>query len=234
MPIKPVGKQNLTMQIWKNLQEYILESNLKAGDKFPSEKELAIGFGVSRGTIRESVKVLEILGLIERKAGGGTFIKQSPNQALLMQILFNTSVERFKIKDLADIRFILEKRVIELAIERVNESDIQTLEGLISQIEHKLQQEPSADISELGAEFHRKVIEVARNPVLSQLAYLWLTFFNKISLIKGAVPSSFYIYDHRPLLEAIRTKDKEKALDWLNNHLRGWLENESEIDANIR
>jgi len=234
MPIKPVEKQNLAMQICKNLQEYILESNLKPGDKFPSEKELEIGFGVSRGTVRESVKALEILGLVERKAGGGTYIKQFSNQSLLMQILFSISVKDIKIKDLADVRFILEKRVVELAIERASERDIQTLEELISQIEDKLKQEPSADISALGSEFHRKLIEVARNPVLSQLTYLWLTFFNKINLVKDKVPSSFYIYDHRPLLEAIKGRDREKAVDWLNKHLRGWLENESEAGADVK
>jgi GntR family transcriptional repressor for pyruvate dehydrogenase complex len=229
MPIKPLEKKNLAVQLCEKIQEYILENNLVPGDKLPSEKELLAGFGVSRGSVREALKALEILGIVESKAGEGTFISEFSNQPLLMQMIFNASLNATKMEDLAEIRFLLEKGVVELVIERATVADINTLEELVVQIDSRLRKEPKEDINKLDLEFHRKLVQATQNPALAQMSYLWAAFFHRIGLIKDAISTSeYYRYagTHGPLLEAIKRKDREKAKYWIKEHLKFWLEGE--------
>jgi GntR family transcriptional regulator, transcriptional repressor for pyruvate dehydrogenase complex len=231
MSIKPLGKENLSKRICTNLQKYIIENNLKPGDRIPSEKGLADGFGVSRGSVREALKALEIIGVIESKAGDGTFLREFSNESFLMQFLFTVSLNTVRIEYLADIRFLLERRVIELAIEKAQESDFQELDEVLNKIEAKQSVDPNADTSELGLEFHRKLIEVSKNPVLINLAYLWVTFFHKIHpIIRDTVPPSNYLRDHRPIWEAIKRKDFIEAERCLREHLKPWLEGDFKTD----
>ena len=231
MSIKPLEKENLSKRICINLQKYIIEKNLKPGDRILSEKELADGFGVSRGSVREALKALQIIGVIESRAGDGTFLREFSNESFLMQFLFTVSLNTVRIEYLADIRFLLEKRVIELAIDKACECDFRELEEVLDKIEDKQSADPNADTSELGLEFHRKLIEISENPALINLTYLWVTFFHKIHpIISKTVPPSNYLRDHRPILEAIKRKDMLGAERCLREHLRPWLEGDFKTD----
>jgi GntR family transcriptional repressor for pyruvate dehydrogenase complex len=231
MTIQVLERKNLAVQICEKLQEYILENNLSPGDKLPSEKELMEGFGVGRSSIREALKSLEILGIVESKAGEGTFIKKFSAEPLLMQMIFNLSLNAGRIEDLAEIRLLIEQGAVELVIERANKEDIQRLEELVVQMEAELSKEPKGDVTGLDLQFHTELIKATKNPILAQLVHLWVAFFHKVKLLKDndMLPLSLcfpYVETHRPLLEAVKRKDNEQSRKWVREHLRFWLDGE--------
>jgi GntR family transcriptional repressor for pyruvate dehydrogenase complex len=232
MPIELIERKNLSTRICSMLQEYILNNDLSPGDKLPSEIELVRGFGVSRGVVREALRALEILGIVEAKAGEGTFIKEFSSQPLLMQMIFNASLHATKLEDLAEIRFILEKGVVELVIERATIKDLQILGEIVKKIDGLLANEPKGDleeISKLDLEFHHSLIRCVKNSILAQFAFLWVSFFHQIALIKDTIPmSDYYNYAamHGRLLEAIESRNVNVSLDWVREHLKFWLEGE--------
>lgn len=73
MVISPINRQKLSSQIYIKLQKYLSEANFNPGDRLPSERELASSLNVSRNSLREAFRVLEILGLIEIIPGSGTY-----------------------------------------------------------------------------------------------------------------------------------------------------------------
>ncbi|MFC4321066.1 FadR/GntR family transcriptional regulator [Litchfieldia salsa] len=118
----------LYIEIVKKLQLIIVEDGLVPGDKIPSERELSDRLNVGRSSVREALRALELLGLIETRRGEGTYIKDfGENQ--LVQILGTFILQGVKKKsDLLETKYIIECECIKLAIARINESQVEYLE----------------------------------------------------------------------------------------------------------
>lgn len=112
----------------KKLQHIIEEDGLVAGDKIPSERELSDRLSVGRSSVREALRALELLGLIETRRGEGTFIKDfGENQ--LVQILGTFILQGIKKKsDLLETKYLIERQCIQLACDRINAQQLEELE----------------------------------------------------------------------------------------------------------
>ncbi|MBD8068956.1 FadR/GntR family transcriptional regulator [Bacillus sp. PS06] len=118
----------LYIEIVKKLQHIIEEDGLVAGDKIPSERELSDRLSVGRSSVREALRALELLGLIETRRGEGTFIKDfGENQ--LVQILGTFILQGIKKKsDLLETKYLIERQCIQLACDRINAQQLEELE----------------------------------------------------------------------------------------------------------
>lgn len=224
----PEKKMKQADIISHELIRMIVEQRLKPGDRLPSEKELIEKFKSSRGTVRETLKSLEILGLAERTTGpkGGTRVRAvTLNEA--MQGVANfihfqdiTPIQIYKVK------IVLEPLLVESVCGHLNEDHFKDLEQMISITELYLDKEASEiECRKAELDFHNVLAVACPNKFLSFLCSLSnyiLYNFLFIDDIKKDFNRNFTennLESHKKILKAFRNEDKTTAYALFNEHL---------------
>jgi GntR family transcriptional repressor for pyruvate dehydrogenase complex len=212
-------------QIIEQIRNAILSGRFKPGDKVASEKELISDFGVSKATLREALRVLEGMGLVEIKKGiaGGVFIAEVDMKTTISGIINFLHFRTVSIKDITMIRYLLEPPVAQIAASRIQPDDIVKLESMI--VEHPAV--PQTIVSrEIG--FHRYLARMTENPILILMMDFIDNILNdiKFQLDPGADFYHKVAKAHQAILECLKKKDgvgarKEIVHDLLEvgNHL---------------
>lgn len=194
-------------QIIEQIRNAILSGHFKPGDKVASEKELISEFGVSKATLREALRVLEGMGLVEIRKGiaGGVFIAEVDMKTTIHGIMNFLHFKTVSIKDITMIRYLLEPPVAQIAASRIQPEDIVKLESMITEdpiVPHTI-------ISrEIG--FHRYLARMTENPIL----ILVMDFIDNIlDDIKSKLNLGVEFYHkvakaHRAILECLKQKDE--------------------------
>jgi GntR family transcriptional regulator, transcriptional repressor for pyruvate dehydrogenase complex len=128
--IKAIKHHTVTDQVISQLKELILHGSLLPGDKMPSELEMCTAFSVGRTTVREALKVLEAMGFVERSRRG-TFVADNGNGVTPLSS-YDEIIKKARISDLFEARRALEVEIVALAAQKASEEDLETLEGIIS------------------------------------------------------------------------------------------------------
>ena len=187
-----------------------------AGDRLPPESELCEAYGVSRVTVRESLKKLEMMDVISIEQGRGTFVNQT-NLGHFMQPMFNLiDFGSFDIRTIYDARLYIETGSCRLAALNRSEEDIADLKELIRQMDmiHDMGAGSGArSIQEIDAEFHIRVAKASNNEILKAA----VVNLEKISMAcaerinKSHAVMERAIQDHRQIFDAIVTRDPDAA-----------------------
>ena len=150
-------------QIIDQIRDAVLSGKLKPGNRLASEKELADQFGVSKATMREAMRVLEVLGLIEiRKGlGGGIFIAEVGMRTTIHSIINFLHFQPVSIKEITMLRFLIEPTVAQIAASKITDNDIKNLKKILGE-------NPSPSTDEVSKEigFHRYLARLAENTLL--------------------------------------------------------------------
>jgi GntR family transcriptional regulator, transcriptional repressor for pyruvate dehydrogenase complex len=220
--IEPVKKIRLYESITKQLQRLIKDGELKPGDQLPPERELAERMNVSRPSIREALRTLEMMGYLESRVGvyGGTFIKQltidtiiSPFSTLLLQ-------NENYIIELLEVRLVLEIEVSRLAALRRTEDDLVRMSEAVAAMEQQIQAGESGFSGD--NDFHHALAKAAHNNVLEQFVamcgdLLEIERESHLRMIKGE--SKKALNQHKGILTAISEGNEEKSQALMGKHI---------------
>lgn len=154
--------------IIERIRTAILEGKLKPGDKLPPEKELGDQFGVSRQTMRESLRALEHMGLIilKKGSGGGAFIVEVERQVATQNLANYLYFKNLTIEDLSELRRILEPYAARCAAQRMSSVGIEKLQEINLQTSTSIQQRDWELVTRHEIEFHRLIARQTENPIL--------------------------------------------------------------------
>jgi GntR family transcriptional repressor for pyruvate dehydrogenase complex len=131
--LTPVKKKTITEMVAEQLVQFVLQC--EAGDRLPSERELMGDLGVGRSSLREALRALEIMGLVETRTGEGTFVSGDSNsffQRPLEWGIFNGSRS---LADLLEARKVFETSIVELASQRITDEQLNELEEVMQEME---------------------------------------------------------------------------------------------------
>src|SRR3712207_5378221 len=128
MVFKPIENRKISSRIMEQIKDNILRGKLRVGDKLPSERELSTQLGVSRSSVREALRSLDILGVVVSVQGEGTYIQGDFQDSLCMLMTFMYFMKGCKLKEALQLREILEVESIVHSTFRWTEKDIQELE----------------------------------------------------------------------------------------------------------
>ncbi len=150
-------------QIIDQIRDAILSGKLKPGDRLASEKELADQFGVSKATMREALRVLEVMGLIEMRKGisGGIFTAQVGMRTTIHSIINFLHFQPISIKEITLIRYLIEPAVARIAAAKITDSDIRNLKKIVGEKAPRADDQVSKEIG-----FHRYLARLAENTLL--------------------------------------------------------------------
>lgn len=218
---KVVRSSRLYEQIVQQIEDSILKGTLKSGDQLPSERELALKFGVSRTAVREAVKALHEKGLVEAYSGRGTFITNGTSEAVRQSINLMMRIDQADgSENLAEVRQILEPEIAALAATRIQAPQLALMREAYSVMNSALK-DADAYI-EADLDFHLALAEAAENPLILSLLDSIVGLLReqriKIFFEKGGPERGQY--HHARILAAIEKRDADAARAAMRDHLR--------------
>ncbi len=173
------------------LRDYILLNGLRAGDGLPAEGALAQQLGVSRNSVREAVKGLVSLGILETRRGSGVFVKNFSLSLLIDNLPFNLLFDSSEIGDLLEVRRAVENDLLSRAVSNMTDETKAELKQIVGEMKAKADR--GEDVLEEDRRFHRTMFADAGNAVaLKLLDAFWLT-------MSHAVTQRTEIADDRPV-----------------------------------
>ncbi|MTT32808.1 FCD domain-containing protein [Terrilactibacillus sp. BCM23-1] len=202
------------------LEKGISSGKYGLGEKLPSERELSKQYDVSRNVIREAVKLLKEKGLIKVIQGKGSYVTQSQSMDLLSNIKKIMKHKNGKLRDIVEIRELLEQKIVELAVDRATEKQIIELESIVEQM--SLAIENSRRLTELDLLFHITLAKCTHNPLFLELMNSISVLLNEsIYLLMNMFPETNenVIEQHTQIVKAIKSGNKHLVIKLINNHL---------------
>jgi len=209
-----------------DILELILERDLVAGDPLPTESELTAALGVGRNTLRESLKALQAVGIIEIRHGFGMFVAPSNFEALTDGLTFRARLSLRhhgeEAMQLVEIRQALESGLVAGAMERITAEQLAGMEESVHRMEALA--DAGESFIEADAEFHRRLFEPLNNELLISLMDVFWKVYRRIHLELGgpyAVDLVETAAQHRRIYEAVASADKALASERLSSHFDG-------------
>ena len=178
MNIEPIHKSRISEQIIDQIYSLIISGNLKPGDKMPSERELSDRFEVSRNSIREAIRILEILGFLVSKRGDGTYIAEMSEDIFEGYISkHNINIEDVNAYEAIEARLMIEPKVVRLAAKRRNLQQLEMLKKLVENIETDEKEEKD----NANLHFHRMLAQASQNSVLEATLNFLINYSREVS-----------------------------------------------------
>lgn len=144
----------------EQIQNSIIDGTLKKGDKLPTERNLAIQFGVSRASVREAIRALEVIGLVESRHGGGNYIRENFEKSLFEPLSMMFMLEKSNPVDILELRRIIEVETSALAAKRIDISQLEKLKDLVDKMKSTDNEDDNAVFDR---EFHYCIARASGN-----------------------------------------------------------------------
>ncbi|MEV6666114.1 FadR/GntR family transcriptional regulator [Streptomyces nigra] len=217
----------VTDEAIEKIKAMIVSGALRPGDRLPKESELAAALGLSRNSLREAVRALSLIRILDVRQGDGTYVTSLDPQLLLEALSFVVDFHRDDtVLEFLAVRRILEPAATAMAAARIGEQQLDALAGELD----RLGDAPS--VEELVAsdlEFHRGIVRASGNSVLCSLvdglsgpttrARIWRGLTQQDAVART-------LHEHRAILAALRDRDAEAARSWATVHIASveqWL-----------
>lgn len=214
-----IRKSKLSEQVARRLEQLIAKQ-FKPGDKLPPERRLVEMFQVSRGSIRDAMRRLELMGLVEPRQGAGTVVRDPavhPSENSLADVLLR---KRELITELLDVRYILEPALAARAAMRISADEIAILENILKRQEEKIRNGESA--IEEDSEFHYKIAMATNNTVILKVLDVLMDLLRDTrerSLQTEGRPRKS-LNGHRHIIAALKRRDAVAAEEAMSRHLQ--------------
>ncbi|MFI6760107.1 GntR family transcriptional regulator [Micromonospora pisi] len=217
----------LTDEAIHKIKEMIVSGELRPGDRLPKEADLADRLGLSRNSLREAVKALSVIRVLDVRQGDGTYVTSLDPGLLLDAMSFVVDFHRDDtVLQFLEVRRILEPAAAAMAAQRMTEQEIATLRTLLD----GLGGEPTIDaLVANDLEFHRQIAAGAGNDVLCSLIDSLSGPTTRARIWRGLTQESAVARtreQHAAILDAIAARQPELARSWATVHVAGvedWL-----------
>ena len=212
---KPVQKGKLSAVIARNIRERILSGELNPGDKLPSEQEMSDLFSVSRQTIRESLRVLEMQGLIliRNGIGGGAFVAEVSINVAWQSMTNYLHQQSMTLNHLFETRKLLEPYFVDIAVIKMTAADHAELADVLERQKLSLEKKDIPSLRKAEIQFHRLLAIPSQNPLL-RLIFDFVESLLEDAKTKLNTSQDFsekVIDQHIRIYEAVRSRDIESA-----------------------
>lgn len=216
----PVARSTLVQSVADQLLALIMEGHLPPGSRLPSERELIKRLGVGRSTIREALRSLAAMNLVELRPGQGAFVIDMGVQTVIRPELLTALLNRSVTMDLLETRTLLEPAAVELAAHRATAEELTDLAAIL---EHCTAAHVNGEhTAALSAEFHVALARCTHNEVLVMLMQSILGLLEERGerLERVAGFTDWELASHREILDALRARDGRRARRLMSVHLK--------------
>ncbi|UMP05254.1 FadR/GntR family transcriptional regulator [Amycolatopsis sp. EV170708-02-1] len=212
-----LNRAKLYEQVVERIKAHVEESGLHAGDKLPSERDLAERLGVSRASIKQAIVVLEVQGLLESRHGGGTYLR---NDHLDVEPVDELVARRSRLPEVLEAREALETKLAELAALRRSDADLAAIDAALEFMKSEI--EDGRHGAEGDRRFHEAITAAANNALLAEFMRsidTQIAESRNESLRQPGRPWRS-LSQHRRIAEAIRAGTPKAAAKAMREHVQ--------------
>ncbi len=224
MGFKEISKSSLAEKIILQMITMIKNRELQPGEKLPAERDLAQTLNVSRPSLREALRALSILGVVEIQQGNGAYIAEIGDDEVAQTIDLVLSLKDPLYIEVLECRKVVESGIVAMAIQKITDEQIEELDWLVAKLEANLEQSEEFIATDLA--IHDFFIRVAANNLLevfmNSIVRLGKASRQRTTPLSG-VPQ-MVVSQHKKILEAVKRRDSVAAVSAMEEHL-GFLEN---------
>ena len=217
--LEPVRHRKVYEEVATRIRRLIADGQLKPGDKLPPERELAAALGVSRTSVRDAIRTLQVSGLLEPRQGEGTVVRELSTEKLVAPIASALLARRDLLADLLDVRKMIEPAMARQAAHRATADEIRQMEAILTRQAAKL--EAGGLAVEEDSAFHDMIARASRNQVVLKVIDVLMDLLRdgreRSLQVRGRPQRS--LRGHRQILEAIRRRDDDAAARAMLSHL---------------
>ena len=221
MEFREIAPVRLYESVIEQIMELIKNNELKPGDKFPPERELAEKLSISRGSLREAFRVLESRGFIKSKPGGGRYIREIRKNVHNDTENIILSLEKSSILELLEAREMFEVKIAKIAAQKATPEDIELIEKALNKINEEEGLKDDKKM-ESDTEFHLAIASASHNFVFVNIIKLHLDLLKETREKTWKIPGrrEEQQEEHQTIFQAIKEHDSKKAGEAILKHLK--------------
>ena len=225
MQIEAIERQTTADLVVERIAGVIKEQKLSAGERLPGEHELVEQLKVSRPVLREALARLQSMGLVDIQRGRGTFVWNRTSLTNCVRLLRSAvTISQQELRSYAELRTAMEVQAARQAAELVTDDDVAELAALLKQLDDE--DLPYAEVLELDFAFHRKLIDIAGNPLMQNMIEVIYEFV--LTQMVRTTPSqrenALGRKLHKAILRAVREHNPDAAADAMQRHMQAVLD----------
>ncbi|MGD8401428.1 MAG: FadR/GntR family transcriptional regulator [Bacillota bacterium] len=218
--MKPIKKTSVIDVVVTNLKELITSGEIPVDGKLPTEKEISSQLQVGRSSVREAIRMLQAMGFVKIIPGRGAFVAKIKEED--PSTIVNWFIENeLQISDFIEVRTAIETLAIRLAILRASEKEIQQLEKIHEQFKMALKNKEIEKLVYYSELFHNSIARATHNHLLititQKISDAFRMYRGKSFSIKGNAAKS--LIPHQQIIQAFRTKDINKGIKAITDHI---------------
>jgi GntR family transcriptional regulator, transcriptional repressor for pyruvate dehydrogenase complex len=222
--IRRIEKVPLSEDIAQQIMALIASGDAKPGERLPSERELCKQFGVGRSSLREALRCLAIVGVLDVRVGEGTFFAPDGERFIGKIIEWRVITERRNVENLFELRLALECDLAAYAAARGTDEHLKRLSEVLDKMESCIDNRKR--FAPLDLEFHLIIAEASKNTLMYDLLMMIRNQLEhglmRVVSLPGGTDLAYK--QHRGIFEAIRRRDQDKAKSQMQTHIQAALE----------
>lgn len=216
-------RSSVALQLLERIKSALIRGDLQPGDYLPSETELTNSLGIGKSSVREAIKMLQAIGIVEVKRGQGTMIRREPGTPLVDPMAFSMILARGMTRDVLEFRLMFEPAYTLQAMNSATENDHQRIQQSIDAMEEAIQS--GAQTSQHDIAFHRAILHSTHNPMTIRVGETLL------QLIEAALETSMRslpetaLKDHKAIYKAFKAGDSAGVQAAIATSSKSWETN---------
>ena len=218
--LKSLKKESVVQSVINRLTDAMRSKELQPGDKIPTEPELSESLGVARSSVREAIKILTYLGVLESKRSEGTFVCSGYKESMIDPMVYGIILNQDSFENLMELREMTETGMMRLAMAHHEESEIRELEDMLAEMQEAIidPDDPVGKFFDVDNRFHDKIADMGKNPMADKInrvvrSLTYAVRYDTVSAMINGGRKDELIDTHRQLLEAIKSGDDKGLSD---------------------
>lgn len=217
---RPSDRPSASERAIRRIQEMLVDGRLHAGERIPSERSLSHALGVSRPTMREAIRALVAMNILETRRGSGTYVTSLRMADLVRPLRFAVAISTTGLAELWEVRLILEPEAAAAAARNATPDELATIEAEVGLTREHLSH---ARWSEVDLDVHTRIVEASHNSLLLNIheSLRALSIESRAVTARSARVRALGARDHERIAAALRARDAEAAREAMRAHLLG-------------
>lgn len=220
--LKPIGPETVVNKVIDRIMSAILTGMFKVGEKLPSEYELIEELQVSRNSLREAMKILSAMGVVNIRRGDGTYICSQINPNLFDSVVYSFIMESSTDEEILELRKALDEATLKLVIKKCTLEEINRLQEYVDGMRYYRSIGEVSKAAKLDYQFHIYLADICRNQFLARIVKgVYRLFKQSIEESKRTNKSDQH---HQDIVDCLKNRDVSKIDDILTGVLSSWKE----------
>lgn len=217
---KTIKRPSVAYTVMQRITEAIINREITPGSLLPSEAELSASMGVGKSSVREAIKMLNVMGVVESIQGEGTFVRHSVDEQGINPLVYQMILMQDSDEHIFELREMFEPAYVQLAMEHATPEDIAKIIETVDRLEEKVRMNKQTAKDDL--DFHEAILQATHNPYVIKIGQTVLQLF--VASIRSSMSNipEQAIADHKMILKAFLERDKPKLMEAVYQSFNGW------------